>query len=184
MNINSTEDERYEELKDRTLTIVPWDETKPFTITDPSKSLNRCIVDFVKSLGLLNKRVLIPNINYPVKFNKNSLNESIASMCRHQANLLDLAKLFTVFDSIIANSIEIQDEEYRHVDRNKAKDINCMRQYLSGFCDKDKVYPVKITVEERQIKENTFIYVVVTVGVLDRNKMKEALSNVRAHSSG
>lgn len=82
MNINSTEDERYEELKDRTLTIVPWDETKPFTITDPSKSLNRCIVDFVKSLGLLNKRVLIPNINYPVKFNKNSLNESIASLSR------------------------------------------------------------------------------------------------------
>ena len=33
------------------------------------------------------------------------------------------------------------------------KDINCMRQYLSGFCDKDKVYPVKITIEERQIKE-------------------------------
>lgn len=39
MNINSTEDERYEELKDRVLSVYEWDDSKSLKLTDPGESV-------------------------------------------------------------------------------------------------------------------------------------------------
>lgn len=50
-----------------------------------------------------------------------------------------------------------------------------MHQYMSGFCDNEKIYPVKLTVEERIEEKKTHVHVVITVGKIER----EALPNAR-----
>ena len=179
MNISSTEKERYEELKGKELMIIPWKKEREIVLTDPDKSLSRCISDYAKQLGLYEKELFINGLSYPVKFNKKSVNESIASMCRHKSSLIDLAKLFTVLTDVVQNAVEIHDEEYRHKARRIAEDVLCVRHYMGGFCDETEVYPVKLTVEERRKNENTSVYVIITVGKIK----KEALPIVRVHPS-
>lgn len=183
MNIKSTEEERYEELKNKMLTIIPWNEEKPFIISNPQRSVAKCIADYAKQQGLIEQKYYFPDITLEAKFTRLSVNESIASMCRQRANLLDLAKLFSVFDEVVGNAIRIEDEEYRHLDRSVAKRIVCMHQYISGFCDRELVYPVKITIEEQYAQKNSSIYMIVTIGKIPRSllKEKEVISDVRVH---
>ena len=45
-----------------------------------------------------------------------------------------------------------------------------MKYYISAFHEREKVYPVEITVSERKEHEHTRLYVVVTVGECKRQK--------------
>lgn len=179
MDINSTDDEKYEEIKDREITIVKWDESKEINIFDPTMSISKSLYNQAQSLGLIQKYFNIEGLSTQVKFNKKSLNESIASMCRQQSDLMSLSKLLTVLDKVLINAIQVDIEKYNHIDRRIAKDIFQVRQYISGFCDDIFVYPVKASIFEKNKTEDSNIHVIITVGKIK----KEALPNVRVHSS-
>ena len=69
---------------------------------------------------------------------------------------------------------------YRHIER-RIEDIKQVHQLLSAFHDGEKVYPVKITIQEKENQKNQF-YMVITVGEIDiSSKIKEALTNTGAH---
>lgn len=179
MNIESTENEKYEEIKDKYINIVSWDKTKEMGLYDPKQSISSRFLEYARNnLKLFDHKIKMQNLDHTVKFNKRSLNDSIANMCRQKSDLKNLAKLFTVLDAVSGNAVLIDVESYNHPDRNEAKLVDCMYQYLSGFCDEDYIYPVKITVEERKQISDSYLHMVVTVGLIK----KEALPNVRVHS--
>lgn len=64
----SSEEERCKELKDKVLTVVPWNCEKQLILTDPNKSVSQCIYQYAKELGLTDKTYEISGISYPVKF--------------------------------------------------------------------------------------------------------------------
>ena len=175
MNINSTEDERYEEIKDKEIKIVKWDESKEIKVFNPNISISKSLYNQANELGLIQQHYKIEGIDHPIKFNNKSLKESISSMCRQKSDLMSLSKLLTVLDEVLNNAIQIQIEEYRHSSRQISKDINCVHQYISGFYDNSMIYPVKVSVFERKHQEDSSIHVVVTVGEIK----KEALPDTR-----
>lgn len=171
MNINSTEEERYEELKDKIIKIIPWKETNINLPNTPNATRG-----FVKDLGLTDKSIKMQGFDFDVIFNKNSVNESIN---RNKGRYEELNKLFTVIDDVCGNAICLQIEKYNHPEREKAKEIKQMHQFVSAFCDDKKIYPVKITVEERNIKDTAYLYMIITVRSID----KKEVPDIRVHPS-
>jgi hypothetical protein len=185
--ISSGETERYLELKDRILKVVPWDREKEITIREPDKTISQSLLSYSKELGLVGSYFHMEAIEEPLLFNKRGVGESIAAMCRQRADLLNLAKLFTVLPEVLSNAILLEVEEFRHSNLNKAKQIDGVYQYVSAFCDEEVLYPVKITVERYKKVQRSKVHVVITVGrifleALDIKK-EEALPNVGVHPS-
>jgi hypothetical protein len=181
----SSETERYLELKDRILTVVPWDRTKEITIRELNKTISQSLLSYAKELELVGSSFHMEKIAEPLLFNKRVVGESIAAMCRQRADLLNLAKLFTVLPEVLSNAILLEVEEFRHSNLNKAKLIAGVYQYISAFCDEEVLYPVKITVEQYRKVQKSKIHVVITVGriSLEVLKKEEALPNVGVHPS-
>lgn len=172
INIYSTEEERYLELKDRTITIVPWNKNTGLTIPNSAGAVKGFAID----LGVKNKMLYFENFSGKVIFNNKSIKKSVSA--QDSSHYENLAKLFTVIESVASNAIKIEEEEYRHRDRNKAAHIKSMHQYVSGFLDEIFIYPVKITIEERYRKNETCTYMMVSVGQIKRED-----STTRVHPS-
>lgn len=181
MNINSTEEERYNELKDRELTIIPWNSNIEINIQDSKETTGKAYRRFAKELGIDNYDFYIEGIDCPVHFSNKAIKESIHQMELQKSYLENLPKLFTVINDVVKNAIMLNVEEYYHPDRKQAKNIECACQYISAFCDENKIYPVHISVMKYTAKyeNNTNMYLVITVGKIT----KKEVPPIRVHPS-
>lgn len=53
IKISSTDEERYRELKGKSLTVVPWDESKALQMTDPDESIAKALKRQAQTLNLI-----------------------------------------------------------------------------------------------------------------------------------
>ena len=183
ITIHSTEEERYSLLKDRILTVEKWDESKALKIIDAEESIAKALKRHARELEIVGKTTFLENITEPVKITMETIKESIASMTKQHANLIDLSKMLTIFDMVFKNAILINVEEYRHVAKpQRADSILGEYQYLSAFYDDSHLYPVKIVAERRKNPENSNVYVTMTIGnILMKDLKKEESSIHRMH---
>lgn len=180
MDINSTEKERYDELKDKILTITKWNTSKEneLEVLDNEKPL-QTTKRLANLFKITNRDFYLEGYNNPVKITARAIKESYHHNSSHST---DLRKLFTCIDDVLNNAVLIDIEEYRHKTRNKSSDIKQDNQYLSAFFDERKIYPVKITLEIHKNDNNTNIYVIITVGTIPIKK--EESSSLRVHPIG
>lgn len=188
IKISSTDEERYRELKDKFLTVVPWDESKALQMTDPDESIAHAVRRFAREIGIIGTTVKIEGIDENVIINASTIKESISSMVKQHADLINLSKLFTVFKAVAESAVLLSVEPFRHGNKpQKAKDVVADYQYISAFCDSNVMYPVKITAEKRKTKADTNVHVTVTIGTIPMNLInrieKEEHSIPRMHPS-
>lgn len=175
ITISSIDAERTKILRDKTLTVVRWNQEKALSITDPDESVAHALKRYINENGLRNKEIHFREFDFPVRFTQATLKESVSQMTKQKADLLNLGKMLSVIDYVCENAVKIDVEPYRHIDERK-KNIKQVTQMLSAFHDGDKIYPVKISIQESE-RDNKF-HMVVTVGNIDvPDKMKEALTN-------
>ncbi len=181
IDINSSDEERTSILKNKTLKIVEWDKSKELKITNSKESIAKALKRFIEELDIKNKYILFDEFDFDIKFTQTTLKESIGQMTKRNANLVNLAKLLTVVDDVCLNALKIEVEKYRH-NNYKRIYVKQVSHLISAFCDKDSVYPVKITIEELDNKTNQF-YLIISVGEISiTNIKKEALTNTDMHS--
>ena len=181
IDINSTDEERTNILKDKMITIVAWDKSKEMIITNPKESLWQSLKKYARDNEIINKEIKFENFSFPLKFSMNTLKESVNQMTKRNANLMNFGKLLTVIDLVCENCIKIDVEEYRHenIQRIFVKQVN---QYLSAFYDNEKLYPVKITIKEMKNNANQ-LYLIISVGEIKLSEIKkEALTITNMHS--
>lgn len=177
--IYSTDKDRTDILSRKSLTIVPWDQSKELHISDPNESTAHALRRYCNELKIRDKDIIFNEFDKPVKFTRTTLRESITQMSKRGANLVDFGKLLSVLEPVCQNAIKIEVEKYRHESR-KGQDVKQTHQLLSAFHDGEKAYPVKITIHEKEKQQNQF-YMVITVGSIDiSSKIKEALTNTGA----
>lgn len=188
MNINSTEEERYEELKDRVLSVHQWDDSKALQMTDPKESIAHAVRRYARELEIVGTKVHMEGIEEDVVINASTIKESISSMVKQHADLINLSKLFTVIKQVSESAILIDVEPFRHGNKpQKAKEILADYQYIGSFCDQNNIYPVKITAEQRKTKSDTNVHMTITVEAIKKsnlhelNTQKEELSIPRMH---
>lgn len=100
-------------------------------------------------------------------------------MSKRNADLENLGKLFPILEAVCANAIKIDVEPYRHVNQ-KGQQVLQVHQLLSAFHDGEKIYPVKITIHEREAHKNQF-YMIITVGEISLQRIKEDSTNTGAN---
>lgn len=179
ITIDSTDAERTKILADKNLTIVVWDRSKELQITDANESTTKGLRRFCTEQGIRNRDIRFHEFDKIIKFTRTTLRESITQMSKRGADLVNLGKLLSVLEPVCQNAIKIEVESYRHESR-KGQDVKQVHQLLSAFHDGEKMYPVKITIHEKEKQQDQF-YMVITVGeIVISDKQKEALANTGA----
>lgn len=175
MNINSTEEERYEEIKDKELKVVAWDKSKEneIAITDSSMSVAKKVKEYYNKNYINCEVFSLDQFPATLQLTNKCLKESLHIMDKIHAESSLMLKLMTVIKPVFDNAVLVEIEKYRHLEKTKANQIECSYQYLSAFYDTEKIYPVKITAELNKNMYNSSIHMVITVGQI---KMKEVLS--------
>ena len=182
ITINSTDEERTRILSKQELLVVPWDRQKELFIEDPSESTSHALNRYMDEHGLRGKEILFPGFGESIRFTTTTLNESIHQMTKRHANLINLGKLLSVVEDVCANSVKIEVEQYRHRGTVTRNDVKQVHQYMSAFHDTASIYPVKITINETEKKQRNRFYMVITVGEIGIDKIKEAITNTGMHS--
>lgn len=153
-------------------------------MTDPDESIAKALKRQAQILNLIGTTVKLDGIKEDVKISMQTIKESIASMTKQHADLMNLSKLLTCFHETLNNSILIDVEEYRHKSQyQKSKEILGEYQYIGSFFDETKIYPVKITAEKRRASKDTNVHVTITIGSFEINRIKEEHSILRVHPS-
>lgn len=174
ININSTEEERYNLLKDRTLTVHMWDNTKSMVLKNPDESVAKAVKRTANELNIVGNIVKLEGLDEDIKITNDTIKESINSMTKQRSDLNNLFKLFTILNMIIKEAILIEVEEFRHFNKpQKMQLVKGEYQYISAFCDKEKLYPVKITIEQRHQKKDSNIHLIITVGTISLSELKK-----------
>ncbi len=175
MNINSTEEERYEEIKDKELKVVAWDKSKEneISITDSSMSVAKKVKEYYNKNYINCEVFSLDQFPATLQLTNKCLKESLHIMDKIHAESSLMLKLMTVIKPVFDNAVLVEIEKYRHLEKAKANQIKCSYQYLSAFYDAEKIYPVKITSELNKNMYNSNIHMVITIGQI---KMKEVLS--------
>ena len=175
MNINSTEEERYEEIKDKELKVVAWDKSKEneISITDSSMSVAKKVKEYYNKNYINCEVFSLDQFPATLQLTNKCLKESLHIMDKIHAESSLMLKLMTAIKPVFDNAVLVEIEKYRHLEKAKANQIKCSYQYLSAFYDAEKIYPVKITSELNKNMYNSNIHMVITIGQI---KMKEVLS--------
>lgn len=173
ISIVSTEIERAEILKIKTLTIVPSIPELELEY-DEEDSIRDTIVDFAYRLNLIGKEIHLPDYPIPIKISEQTITESLHIMKNEHARLFDLPLLLPILQEVSQNAIKMQVEPYRH-NNGKWSHINGIHQYMSAFYNPENnmLYPVKITVQERVKSEEDSIYMTITVGHFNLEQIKK-----------
>ena len=169
ININSSDEERTNILKNKELKIVEWDKSKELVITDSNESTWHALKRYIKENNILNKEIVFSDFDIPIDFTINTLKESVHQMTKRNSNIINLAKLLSVIDQVCLSAVKIETEKYRHIEKMHF-DTKQVHHLLSAFIDDEYIYPVKITINEKKIGRKYQFYMVITAEKLKLTK--------------
>ncbi len=121
------------------------------------------------------------NENVEIEFNysRSSLEESIHTENKRNANFYDFAKMLYVFEDVVLNArpIEIHTDKYVDTEREN-KNLKQVYVLLSAFRDGDSIIPVEFNIKEFLDETKNQLYVSVTL-----KKMKADLMGTPSEQS-
>jgi N12 class adenine-specific DNA methylase len=171
-----SDEQRYEILKDKTLTAPIYDHTKlkhidtdsidKLSLNDSEKLLRKLGEEFGVFSGYTNN-----DINVQFNFSKRNLNESLH---KQKAGYSNYAKMLTVFKDVVSNAVGIETHPERY--NNPASQLNQMYVLISAFRTQTAAVPVLLEVKEFKDKTGNVLYLTVSM-----HEIKE--TDIVAHAS-
>jgi hypothetical protein len=185
-----TDAERYELLKDRTLTVAPCDSAraeavKPGILNELAAAQRKVAFALLgklcKDFGIYGKvQKVYGNETIPLTFpsfvySGNNLDESV---WKQGGNYDEMGNMFTCFDAVIKNAIGIEVHGNRYYD---AGSLDAMFVLVSAFSNGESVFPVKLEIKNfrgANVKAPNSLYVAVS-----RHPMVKATFNGHRNES-
>ena len=172
-----TEEERYNELKDKNLVVVDYNEDKLNSELEKKgisidfeelkmlkeKQAKKSIKEIAKALGIHNVNYNNSNINFDFGFSSNSLDSSVHHQGDFKGTYADYAKMLSCLDGIIKNAelVEI------HPNYKGNKLLKQVYVLVSAFNDGNVIIPVQLEVKE-QYDKNNGLYLNVVLGQIKK----------------
>ena len=172
-----TEEERYNELKDKNLVVVDYNEDKLNSELEKKgisidfeelkmlkeKQAKKSIKEIAKALGIHNVNYNNSNINFDFVFSSNSLDSSVHHQGDFKGTYADYAKMLSCLDGIIKNAelVEI------HPNYKGNKLLKQVYVLVSAFNDGNVIIPVQLEVKE-QYDKNNGLYLNVVLGQIKK----------------
>ncbi len=177
IKVDMTEEERYNELKDKNLVVVDYNEDKLNSELEKKgisidfeelkmlkeKQAKKSIKEIAKALGIHNVNYNNSNINFDFVFLSNSLDSSVHHQGDFKGTYADYAKMLSCLDGIIKNAelVEI------HPNYKGNKLLKQVYVLVSAFNDGNVIIPVQLEVKE-QYDKNNGLYLNVVLGQIKK----------------
>lgn len=151
-----SEQERYEELKDKSIVISKPDMSKVSDISIKAyknlsiKEAKKPIKRIAEMLGIHNVNYKNSNIKFDFAFSKGSLDTSLNHQREYCGSYTDYAEMLTCLEKLVENA------ELIEVHKNYKGNENLKKTYvlISAFSDKSNVVPVQLEVKNFENQPN------------------------------
>ena len=172
-----SEQERYEELKDKSIVVSKPDMSKVSDIDIEAyknlstKEAKKPIRRIAEMLGIHNVNYKNSNIDFDFGFSKKNLDVSLHHQGEYGGNYADYAEMLTCLDKLVENA------ELIEVHKNYKSNENLKKTYvlISAFSDKSNVVPVQLEVKNFENQPNGLYLNVVLSKIKESAVMTESL---------
>ena len=182
LEMDMTETERYNELKDKTLYVVESaDQTQYQEKLDnidslPPKAKSKAegaIYELAEELGILRKSMTTPEIKFDFQISKNNgLKKSLSNQLDYGGSYGDFARALINLDKIVQNAVLVDaytKDRYANTSRANAR-FEGGYVLLGAFQDSENIIPVKLTIK-KEAGETGNLYVVVAMTKIKRTSV-------------
>lgn len=183
LTADSTEQERYELLKNETLTLARPDESKldDIDLADLNTRKKSAVIPgmkaLAKKLGIMNVDLQNSRIEIPFQFSKRGLTTSLHHQLEYGGSYQDYARMMTCFNELIRNAvpIEVHGEKKAGTSRENPflKQVYVM---LGGYAEENYVVPVQLEVKEMEDQSENRLYLSVVLTKIAPEVLEKALS--------
>lgn len=183
LTADSTEQERYELLKNETLTLARPDERKldDIDLADLNTRKKSAVMPgmkaLAKKLGIMNVDLQNSRIEIPFQFSNRGLTTSLHHQLEYGGSYQDYARMMTCFNELIRNAvpIEVHGEKKAGTSRENPflKQVYVM---LGGYAEGNYVVPVQLEVKEMEDQSENRLYLSVVLTKIAPEVLEKALS--------
>lgn len=155
-----TEDERYRELRGKTVAVTPeakyTDEQLASIHTleqlnaKAKSKAEKVIRPLAESLGILNRSMKTPDVEIDFTFSKNKgLRESMSKQLRYGGTYADFAKALVNLDGILENAVLIEQHKDKYAGTARENPyLNSVSVLVGVFRDGDSLIPTQIEIKD------------------------------------
>lgn len=169
LTADSTEQERYELLKNETLTLARPDESKldDIDLADLNTRKKSAVIPgmkaLAKKLGIMNVDLQNSRIEIPFQFSNRGLTTSLHHQLEYGGSYQDYARMMTCFNELIRNAVPIEIHRDKKVGTSKENgQLKQIYVLLSAYAESGMVTPVQFEVKEFTDNQNR-LYLAVTL---------------------
>lgn len=185
ITVESTEQERFDLLKDRTITVPEYDPKRAEEIEQADYAALEKIgrggaFTILRKIGEqfgVFKDYHNADMEIDFGFSKRNLQESIS---KQNGEYQNYAKMLSVFDGVVKNAVGIEmhrDERYQKPDSN----IEATYVFLSAFQTETGILPVRLEVREfSDGKTKSGLHVAISLTEIERSRIMEATPTSKA----
>ena len=179
---DSTEEERYDLLKNETLTLARPDERKLDGIdleefnTRKKSDVMQGMKELAKKLGIMNVDLKNSRIEIPFQFSNRGMKASLHHQLEYGGSYQDYAKMMTCFNELIGNAVPIEiHREKKTGTRKENKDLKRVYVLLSAYADENSIVPVEFEVKEFKNRDNS-LYISVVLTKIESEVLEKGLA--------
>lgn len=198
ITVESTEEERYNELKDKIITIPQYNEDVlkndgQITLSKlETMSLNKArkaLKKLGERLGIFDHDYMTQDLDVVFDYSKQNLRESIDKQVAVPMNtkMPLFAKMLTGFDDVIKNAylIEAHKDRYKNTPRED-RNLRQMFVLASAFQDEVYIYPVKLEIKDFIKGQKDKLYVSIVLPAIEKSSLGADASRTTSseHSEG
>lgn len=185
-----TEDERYRELRGKTVAVTPeakyTDEQLASIHTleqlnaKAKSKAEKVIRPLAESLGILNRSMKTPDVEIDFTFSKNKgLRESMRKQLRYGGTYADFAKALVNLDGILENAVLIEQHKDKYAGTTRANNqLKSVSVLVGVFRDGDSLIPTQIEIKDTS-NAGGILYMTVTMTKIEAGVMAGASAQRR-----
>ena len=147
---NMSEEERYQELKDKRLKVAEAKENEALDDQDWSGKSVDAIYDFIvenrEAIGL-KENYSHEDISFEFQFGNRRIKKSLNETLRTKQDLNDFKDLLSNFSEVIENAVLVEKHKEKNVD-NKSSNLDAVYVFLSAYRKGNAITPVRLQVKE------------------------------------
>ena len=183
LTADSTEQERYELLKNETLTLARPDESKLDDIdladfnTRKKSAVMPGMKAIAKKLGIMNVDLQNSRIEIPFQFSNRGLTTSLHHQLEYGGSYQDYARMMTCFNELIRNAVPIEVHGEKKVGTSRENPfLKQVYVLLGGYAEENYVVPVQLEVKEMEDQSENRLYLSVVLTKIAPEVLEKALS--------
>lgn len=185
-----TEDERYQELRGKTVAVTPeakyTDEQLASIHTleqlnaKAKSKAEKVIRPLAENLGIINRSMKTPDVEIEFTFSKNKgLRESMSKQLRYGGTYADFAKALVNLDGILENAVLIEQHKDKYAGTTRANNqLKSVSVLVGVFRDGDSLIPTQIEIKDTS-NAGGILYMTVTMTKIEAGVMAGASAQRR-----